>query len=246
MQGDVLTVATRPRLALVGDRGNHNEPAHPKIERLLSSEEIDAAWVPTTDVHDQSPLEGFGAVWLVPGAPYKNQRGVHIAVRYARETGLPFLGTCGGFFSALIEHALNVQRLPEVQGVDEDPEKLLPLVIPLVCSLTGEKAPLTIDPGTRIAEIYGGATEAQEVFHCSYGLAADFLTTAGGHEGLRFTAWDAEGSPRALELSDHPFFLGTLFQPELVSAPGSLHPILATFLSAVRGQRSTADVPEGA
>ncbi|WP_062214443.1 hypothetical protein [Streptomyces sp. NBRC 109706] len=234
-----MSLTDRPRLALVGDRGNHNEPSHPRIDAMRELWDLSTQWVPTENIGDDGVLAGFDGVWVVPGAPYHNQRGVHIAVRHARERHLPFLGTCGGFFSALIEHAQNVLKLPQAQGVDEDPEKLTHLVTPLTCSLNGETAPLRVAAGSLLSTIYG-RTEAEEVFHCSYGLTQEFMDEASDGT-LRISAWDGDGAPRALEITDHPFFVGSLFQPELSSEPGAEHPILTAFLDAVR-RRAAAPV----
>ncbi|MEV6974455.1 hypothetical protein [Kitasatospora sp. NPDC093806] len=227
-----MSSSSLPRIALVGDHGNHNEPAHPRIDEMVPHLPVQATWVPTVDIHDAAALQGFDAVWLVPGAPYFNQRGVHLAIRHARENGLPFLGTCGGFFSALIEHAQNVLHLPAAEGVDENPDKMLPLVTPLKCSFRGERAPLRIRENSRMSSIYGGSTEVEEVFHCDYGLTEDFMDAANQGQ-LSFSAWDIDGAPRGLEIAGHPFFVGTLFQPELSSTPESVHPIIRTFIETV-------------
>jgi CTP synthase (UTP-ammonia lyase) len=227
------------RLALVGDRGNHDEPAHPAIEALLPQLGFDIHWIPTTDIDDASRLDGFHGVWVVPGAPYHSQKGVHIAIRHAREKQLPFLGTCGGFFSALIEHAQNVLHLPEVARVDEDPESLAPLMIPLTCSLRPERSPLKLREDSRLARIYGHTDGVEEYLQCAYGLA-DYFMEAASQATLSYSAWDPDNAPRALEISDHPFFLGMLFQPELASTPDSVHPILAAFLEAVRASALAA------
>lgn len=228
-----------PRLALVGDRGNHDEPAHPAIEALLPELGFAIHWVPTTDIDDTSRLDGFHGVWVVPGAPYHNQKGVHTAIRRAREQRLPFLGTCGGFFSALIEHAQNVLRMPEVADVDENPESIAPLMVPLTCSLRPEKSPLKLRPGSHLARLYGRTDGIEEFLQCAYGLADHFMDSAS-RGTLSYSAWDPDRAPRALEISDHPFFLGMLFQPELASTPDAVHPILAAFLEAVRVSASSA------
>ncbi|GAA1006272.1 hypothetical protein SMCF_5658 [Streptomyces sp. F-3] len=238
-----MSVSAQPRLALVGDRGNHNEPSHPKIDAMREQWDLATEWVPTTDIHDASPLESFDGIWVVPGAPYVNQRGVHIAVRHARENRVPFLGTCGGFFSALIEYAQNVLHLPEAEGADENPEKLMPLVTPLKCSFRGEKAPLRVKEGSRLAALYG-TTEVEEIFHCDYGLSDAFMSAAN-QGALQINAWDVDGAPRALELIGHPFFIGSLFQPELSSAPGAEHKILNAFLSAVRTKAGAVPTSTG-
>lgn len=234
-----MSVSAPPRLALVGDHGNHNEPSHPRIDEMMPHWDVEATWVPTVDIRDTALLDAYDGIWVVPGAPYINQKGVQQAVRFARERQLPFLGTCGGFFSALIEHAQNVLELPEAEGVDEDPEKLMPLVTPLKCSFRGEKAPLVIRENSRVSGIYGGATHAEEVFHCDYGLTTEFMGSASQGD-LSISAWDVDGAPRALEMARHPFFLGSLFQPELASTPDRMHPIIVAFLDAVRHRAESA------
>lgn len=53
-------------------------------------------WLATRDLHDAPhDLAGFSGIWLVPASPYENETGALAAVRFARETRRPFLGTCG-------------------------------------------------------------------------------------------------------------------------------------------------------
>jgi CTP synthase (UTP-ammonia lyase) len=49
---------------------------------------------------------------------------------------------------------------------------------------------------------------------------------------MRISATDTTGEARAIERIDHPFFVGTLYQPQLQSAPGAPHPIFAGLLDA--------------
>ncbi|WP_340557778.1 glutamine amidotransferase-related protein [Streptomyces sp. GSL17-111] len=234
-----MDAMTELRLALVGDKGNHSEPAHPKIESLLSELGATAEWLPTEKITGEADLDGFHGIWVVPGAPYLNEAGVQHAVRVAREAEVPFLGTCGGFFSALIGNAL-VNGVEEVVGVVEDQERYMALAIPFTCSFTGEKAPLTVKKHSRLASVYGHADDVQEVFHCSWSLDRAFMEAAVEGE-MEFVAWDADGAPRALELEEHPFFLACLFQPELTSTPTSVHPLIAQFLTAAEKRAAGAD-----
>lgn len=113
--------------------------------------DIATTWLPTLDIHGPSMLQGYDDIRVVPGTPYFHQRGVHTTVRHARESQLPLLGTYGGFFNALTEHAQNGLGLPEVTGAGETPEKLVPLVTPLTCSFGGEKALLSVEEGSRLS-----------------------------------------------------------------------------------------------
>lgn len=199
--------------------------------------------MPTVELVGTDQLAEFDAIWVVPGAPYHNQPGVHRAIRFARENAMPYLGTCGGFFSTLIEYAQNVVRHPLAVGVDDDPQRMLDIVAPLACSLNGETKPLTVAPGSRIAALYGGTSGVEEVFHCQYTLSGTFMEETAAAGELAITARDAEGAPRALEIARLPYFVGTLFQPELSSTAQRVHPIVAGFLAAARHVVTAAPAP---
>jgi CTP synthase (UTP-ammonia lyase) len=52
--------------------------------------------------------------------------------------------------------------------------------------------------------------------------------------GMRLAAVDETGEVCAIERVDHPFFIGTLYQPQLTSTPGAPHPVFIGLLSALR------------
>ena len=52
--------------------------------------------------------------------------------------------------------------------------------------------------------------------------------------GLQFTGFDREAQVRACELVGHPFFIGTLFQPERAALAGRSHPLIEAFVRAAR------------
>ena len=83
-----------------------------------------------------------------------------------------------------------------------------------------------------------GAGRRVERYHCNFGLNAEYLEalTAGG---LRFTGFDDSGNVRIMELPGHPFFMGTLFQPELQGDGTQPHPIIAA-LGAAAANRAAA------
>jgi CTP synthase (UTP-ammonia lyase) len=85
-------------------------------------------------------------------------------------------------------------------------------------------------PGTLAAKI-SGAGRRTERYHCDYGLNPAYLEalTTGG---LRFSGFDDDGQVRIAELPGHPFFLCTLFQPELHGDGTTPHPIIRAFAAA--------------
>ena len=83
----------------------------------------------------------------------------------------------------------------------------------------------------RIAEI-AGTDRSVERYHCAYGIANDYIEPLE-NAGVIFGAHDDDGAPRSLELPGHPFFLGTLFQPELAGDGTRAHPVIRAFADAV-------------
>ncbi|MEV8633615.1 hypothetical protein AB0395_18340 [Streptosporangium sp. NPDC051023] len=222
---------TTARVALVGDR-SPTVQAHTRVPALLQGLRerdgliLDAYWIPTTEAQE---LEGFDGIWMVPGSPYRSEAGAVNAARTAREHGIPFLGTCGGFQHTLLEYARNVLGL-SVAHAENDPDATDLLLTPLACSLAGHEEAVRLTPGSLAEKIVGG-TETVERYSCNFGLNTGYLPVleAGG---LRFTGHGGTGTPRILELPDHPFFLATLFQPELSGDGSRPHPIISAFASA--------------
>jgi CTP synthase (UTP-ammonia lyase) len=223
------------RVALVGDRSPHVR-AHGRIPALLDGLrdrdglDLDVYWIATGDAEGARALEGFDGVWLVPGSPYRSEAGALAAVRAAREGGIPFLGTCGGFQHALLEYARDVCGLAGVSHAENTPGAEDLLITPLACSLVGHEMAVRVTAGS-LAESVLGKDRTVERYHCSYGLNRSYLDTLREH-GVLFTGFDDDGEARVAELAGHPFFLCTLFQPELGGDESHPHPIVRAFAAA--------------
>ena len=222
------------RIALVGDR-SANVPAHARIpeliEALLKREgvAVDPYWIATPEA-EECDLSGFDAIWLAPGSPYVSADGAITAARTAREQAIPFLGTCGGFQHALLDYARNVCGLRTVQNAEITPEAHDQLIVPLECSLFGHEEAVMIAPGTLAARIIGPGRRTER-YRCAYGLNPQYLD-ALIQGGLRFSGFDDSGNVRVFELPGHPFFLGTLFQPELQDDGTQPHPVITALALA--------------
>jgi CTP synthase (UTP-ammonia lyase) len=102
---------------------------------------------------------------------------------------------------------------------------------------------IRIWPNTRLAQGYN-SLKVEESYQCSYGFNRAFLTEfeSGPMEfktPLHFTAFSDELGVRAFELTDHPFFIGTLFQPERSAATNVWHPIVRAFVEAAGKHNSS-------
>jgi CTP synthase (UTP-ammonia lyase) len=229
-----MTETRTARVALVGDRSPHVRshtriPGLVEVLRARDGLALDAYWVATDDVSDTC-VEDFDGVWVLPGSPYRSEAGAVSAIRTAREHGIPLLGTCGGFQHALLEYARHVCDIAGASHAEATPDADQQVVVPLTCSLVGHEGVVRAESGS-MAERILGAERTVERYHCAYGLNDTYAETLSAH-GLRFTGHDDEGAIRIAELSEHPFYLVTLFQPELAGDGSQCHPIVRAFAAA--------------
>ena len=221
-------------IALVGNR-SQSVRAHTRVPAIVEALRrrdgivVDPYWIPSEDAEDPTVLDGFDGIWVVPGSPYRSAEGAVVATRFARERGVPFLGTCGGFQHAVLMLARDLSGIADAAHEEYGPEGEL-VVVALECSLAGHEGGIRYEPGSLIGQIMG-AERSVERYHCAYGLDRRYVERleAGG---VHFSARDDAGDVRVLELPDHPFFLGTLFQPELAGDGTRAHPVIRAFATA--------------
>ena len=241
----------KPRIGLIGDY-DPNVIAHRAIPRAIElaalslCAEAEPVWLATEQLAGDSAtqLGSCDGLWCVPASPYRSTEGALAAIRYARERDVPFLGTCGGFQHALLEYARHVLGLEQAAHAELEPDAAEPLIAPLACALVEKQGTIHLQPGSR-AQRLCERTELVEEYHCSFGLNPHYEAAleAGG---LTFTGRDDEGEVRVFELPSHPFYLGTLFQPERSALRDETHPLVRGFVAAVAGRAGLARTPQAA
>ncbi len=104
------------------------------------------------------------------------------------------------------------------------------LVSKLTCSLVGKTQAIKILPGSLLHRAYG-RDEVTEQFACNYGLNPRFRDKVEKGR-LKITGVDLDGEVRSVEVTDHPFYVATLFLPQISSVPERPHPLIAAYLRA--------------
>ncbi|MBV6692133.1 CTP synthase [Serratia quinivorans] len=220
------------RIALVGDYKPEavSHQAIPVALKLTASHlnlEIQSHWLPTETITAPSVLQGYDAIWVVPGSPYKHDDGAFMAIRHAREQNIPFLGSCGGFQYAIVEYARNVMGWHDAGHAETDTGGRL-VIAPLSCSLVEKSGTIIFQPNTLAARVYG-KLETHEGYHCNFGVNPEFVTDLQQHP-LIISGHDSEGDVRSIELPGHRFYAATLFQSERAALRNELSPLVVELI----------------
>lgn len=223
------------RIAVVGDHdpavtAHQANPLALQLAGEALGLSVAGEWIPTESIEGPSRVAPFDGICCVPATPYRSERGALAAIRFARQEGRPFLGTCGGFQHAILEYARSVLGWADAEHGETSPEAERAVISPLVCSLVEVKDEIRLIEPSRLASAYG-TLEISEGYHCNYGINPRFQAKIA-RGPLFVSAVDRLGAARAMELDDHPFFVGTLFQPERAALEGRVPPIVKAFIHA--------------
>ena len=226
------------KIALIGDY-NPSVTAHlaiPKAIEIASQENdrsAEGVWVETENLSGNVAhvLAEYSGVWCVPGSPYRNVDGTLLAIQFARESKIPFLGTCGGYQHAILEYARRVLGFAEADNVEVNPDTAMPLIAPLSCTLVEASGDILFSPESQVGQLYG-TNQTEEKYHCSYGLNVEYVSIFEDSD-LVIAGADLKGDPRVIELKNHPFFIGTAYQPERSALLNERHPLITAFVEAI-------------
>jgi len=179
---------------------------------------------------------------VAPGFGYRGVEGKITAVKYARETGLPFFGICLGMQMAVIEYGRHVLGIRDAQSSEMDPNAPEAVIDMMeeqkkITAKGGTMRlgsyPCTIKEGTLAHRIYG-ATSITERHRHRYEFNNKYL---GQYEngGMTASGLNPEtGLVEIMEIGSHPFFVGCQYHPELKSTVENPHPLFVHFVNAAK------------
>ena len=185
-------------------------------------------------------LGGMKGILVAPGFGERGLEGKILAVKYAREHGIPFFGICLGMQMAVVEFARNVLGYRDAASTEVDPKTLHPVI-----DLMEDQKSTTVKGGTmrlgaykcRLAEgslarrIYGTEMISERHRH-----RYEFNETYRGEleaAGLKVSGVNPDtGLVEIIELPAHPFFIATQFHPEYKSTPEHPQPLFVAFVKA--------------
>lgn len=220
------------------------------LESFIHAGAINECQVQVINVHSEfitednvaEKLAGLDGLLVAPGFGHRGVEGKIVAVKYARENGLPFFGICLGMQMAVIEFARNVLGLKEAHSTEMDPDTKDPVI-----DLMEEQKKITakggtmrlgaypceIKPGTLAYSIYSSATISERHRHRwefnnkyleRYEKAG--MMASGKNPGTDLV--------EIVEIPGHPFFIGVQYHPELKSTVENPQPIFVHFIRAAK------------
>jgi CTP synthase len=245
----VVEPRDRVRIAIVGKYTDYADSYKSVHEALIhggiaNDVGVDISWVSsdlfTSDERASEILSHYHGLLVPGGFGVRGVEGMVEAIRCARERGLPFFGICLGMQVAIIEFARNVLGIE-----DSNSSEFAPECSNAVISLMETQQHVTdmggtmrlgayacrLARGSRAAEMYG-VPEISERHRHRYEVSNSFRDRFVAN-GMKLSGLSPDGSlVEIVELTQHPWFIGCQFHPELKSRPTRPHPLFAGFVAA--------------
>lgn len=146
---------------------------------------------------------------------------------------MPALGTCAGFQHMVIEFARNVLGLSGADSEENDMECTDAVIAKLSCTLMNKKERLEISDSHSILARTVGGNELIGEYRCNYGFHEVYRSVFQNSDMITAIVETKNGYLRGFELKDHPFFVGTLFIPQLDFRGDSSYRIIKSFVKVV-------------
>jgi len=187
-------------------------------------------------------LSGLDGLLVAPGFGHRGIEGKITAVKFARESGLPFFGICLGMQMAVIEFARNILGIKEAHSTEMAPE-----TNDAVIDMMEEQKKVTMKGGTMrlgaypceikagsLAEKIYGSRSVSERHRHRYEFNNKYLEQFEKNGMIASGSNPETGLVEIIELKDHPFFIGVQYHPELKSTVERPAPLFVHFVKAAR------------
>ncbi len=185
-------------------------------------------------------LKNMQGILVAPGFGERGIEGKIVAVKYARENKIPFLGICLGMQMAVVEFSRNILGMEDAMTTEIKPNTTHPVI-----DLMEDQKSLTIKGGTMrlgaykctlkegtLAHSVYGEIEISERHRHRYELNNDYLQLIENAGFIASGRNKETGLVEIMELPSLPFFIGVQFHPELKSTPEKPHPLFTGFIKA--------------
>jgi CTP synthase len=243
-------------IAVVG-KYTTNGDAYKSIAEALThagipnDSEVTIRWIESDNLENGKPPESFledvDGLVVGPGFGGRGIEGKIEAIKYARETGLPFFGICLGLQTAVIEFARNVCGLTGANSeemLDHPPYPVIHLrpeqktVTEKGASMRLGSYPCNVVHGTLAEKLYGH-NRIEERHRHRYEVNNDFREKLQ-HHGMVISGVSPDYRLiEMIEVPAHPFYVATQAHPEFKSRPNRPHPLFEGLVRAAVERKAT-------
>jgi CTP synthase len=187
-------------------------------------------------------LGSLDGLLVAPGFGHRGVEGKITAVKYARETGLPFFGICLGMQMAVIEYGRNVLGITNAQSSEMDVNASEPVIDMMeeqkkISSKGGTMRlgsyPCLIKSGSLANRIYD-TTMIHERHRHRYEFNNKYLELYESNGMIASGRNPETGLVEIMEITEHPYFIGCQYHPELKSTVENPHPLFVHFVAAAK------------
>lgn len=220
------------------------------LESFVHAGSVNECKVQVVSIHSEfitkenvsEKLANLDGLLVAPGFGNRGIEGKITAVQHARETGLPFFGICLGMQMAVIEFGRNVLNINHAHSTEMDPEE----DEAVINMMEGQKSvkskggtmrlgsyPCQIKEGTLAHKIYGTNMIAERHRH-RYEFNNQFLEQYESNGMIASGTNPETGLVEIVELTEHPYFIGCQYHPELKSTVENPHPLFVHFVAAAK------------
>jgi CTP synthase len=195
-----------------------------------------------TEENVPEKLFNLDGLLVAPGFGHRGVEGKITAVRFARETGLPFFGICLGMQMAVIEYGRNVLGIKDAQSSEMNVHATEPVI-----DMMEEQKKITAKGGTMRLGSYPCEIKERSLAYKIYGSTSISERHRHRYEfnnryleqyenaGMIASGRNPEtGLVEIMEIPDHPFFVGCQYHPELKSTVENPHPLFVHFVGAAK------------
>ena len=188
----------------------------------------------------EEQFEEIDAVLVPGGFGVRGIEGMIIAIRYARENNIPFLGLCLGMQCMVIEFARHVAGLNNANSSEFDEQTLHPVI-----DLMPDQRNLSDLGGTMRLGLYPCVLKEDTKSSTAYQQPIILERHRHRYEfnnrfrdqleskGLCLSGLSPdENLVEVAEVLDHPWMVGSQFHPEFQSKPLAPHPLFRDFVQA--------------
>lgn len=209
---------------------------------------------PKIDIIDAEDIEELGADKFLKGAKAiivpsgwgsRGFKGLIATVKYARENKIPFLGIGLGMQMAVIEFARTILHINDANTTEIDPDTANPVVDIMIeqkqilnkgITMRVGSYNCALDPSSKSAKLYGKDLITERHRH-KYEFNSKYFDKFE-KEGLIFAGMNPESKlVELVELQDHPYFVGTIFEPEYLTRPHKPHPLFLGLMNTAKSIR---------